>query len=263
MPSDRIDTALSAVYARSESDAQRTAREQHCQDLEQQLADLHAARPLVPRRSSFWRALLGVRRLAVASVVFAALAIGACQVPVEMELVMGHQMRFVLPATDDIHRQIESLTGEIQAFAPVEKIEVQIHKSSEDDRMVVQLGVWGEGVEPEQVFAHLRARLPILEEAQCDALPLAGTVRTTLGDRLGHDLFHLALDQKNVEQARAAVLEELAASGFDGDAQVTVEEDDGHRRIEIRLHQQEVLPNGDTADQVLEEEIEKEYKIHR
>jgi len=263
MQSDPIDTALSAVYARSESDAQRLTREQHCQDLEQQLAALHANGPIRPKRSPFWQSLLGVRRLAVASVVFAALAIGACQVPVEMELVMGHQMRFRLPATDDIHRQIQDLTGEIEAFAPVEKIEVQIHKSSEDDRMVVQLGVWGEGVDPERVFAHLRTRLPILEEAECDAKPLAGTVRTTLGDRLGHDLFHLALDQENVAHARAAVLEELAASGFDGDAQVIVEEDGGHRRIEIRLHKQEELPTGGDANQVLEEEVEEEYEIRR
>jgi len=262
MPSDPIEPALSAVYARSEADAQRMAREQHCQDLEQRLVALHGASPVAPKRSAFWRAGLGLRRLAVASVVFATLAIGACQVPVEMELVMGHQMRFRLPATDDIHRQVESLTGEIQAFAPVEEIEVQVHRSSEDDYMVVQLGVWGEGVDPERVFAHLRDRLPVMQEVECDAQPLAGTVRTTLGDRLGYDFFHLALDQENVESARAAVLEELAASGFDGDAHVTVEEGDGHRRIEIRLHKQEEIPTGEQPKKIIEEEIEEEYEIH-
>lgn len=250
------------MYNRPESEVQRAGREAHCQRLEQTLLAQFAAQPVAPKRSRLWGFLFGARRFAVASLVFAALAVGACQMPVEMQLVMGQQMRFVLPATADMHQQIEKITREIEDIAPVEKIEVQVQQSSEADHMVVSLGVWGEGVDPEQVFDHLRTNLPMLEEVQCDAQPLAGTVRTTLGDRLGHQLFRFALDQKNVEDARAAILQELTASGFDGDAQVTVEDGgDGHRRIKIKLHKQEELP-GSGEGKLIEQEIEEEVEIH-
>ncbi len=262
MPSDRHDTVLRAMYSRSESDSERVRREKHCHTLEHQLLSQFASRPAPREHSRFWGFVFGARRFAVASVVFAALAIGACQMPVEMNLVMGQQMRFVLPATDDMHDQVRQITREIEEIAPVEKIEVQIQRSNTDEHMVVQLGVWGEGLDPEVVFDHLRTKLPILEEAECDAQPLQGTVRTTLGDRLGHDLFHLALDERNVEDARAAILREIEASGFDGDAQVTVEEGGGHRRIQIKLHQQQEL-EGSPSGVAIEEEIEEEVEIQK
>ena len=251
MPSNSIDRLLRALYRRDDADA--TSRESPRAATTQRAMDAYLRRYPEERRGGFSSGSL-MRQVALAAAVLLVLMIGACQVPVAVQLNLGQRMHFVVPATPEIKARVDGLVDTVRGLSRVDKVEVRVrHEGGETMR--VTLGVWGEDLDPQAVYEGVVAAYPELEILDRESAPLEATVHTTLGDKLRHDLFQRALDEQSVEEARAAILEQLAADGFQGEAEVVVEEqEEGKRRVEIKLR-------SPGAEDVAEVELETEDEL--
>lgn len=209
--------------------------------LEERLAGLHEAQ-YGARRSgggpvSPWPGLTLAARLAIAGVAFTVAGLAACQIPVDVELELGRRLVFQVPSGPDAMRTIEALGRDLERRTGAEQIEMRIHHFG-GPMMEARLDVWGENLDPAAVEAVL-AEYDFTADDVAD-LSLEGTVRTTWGDRLGHDLLDLDLDldSMDVAEARRQIIEHLEAEGVHGTMDVRVEDDDdGHRRVEIRVEE--------------------------
>jgi hypothetical protein len=175
-----------------------------------------------------------VGRLALASAALTVAGVAACQIPVDVELELGRRVVFEVPAGPDAHDQIERVMQEFERRSNAESIELRVRHTG-GETMQATLDVWGSTLDLAAVDAVLDEHGFTPDDVE--DLALAGTIQTTWGDRLGHELFNLELelDHLDVDQARQAILDQLEAHGFDGDAEVEVEVGDGIRRVEIRL----------------------------
>jgi hypothetical protein len=188
------------------------------------------------RPGSSWPALTLAARLAIASLALTVAGVAACQIPVDIALELGHRVAFELPVDDQAHARIEAIAQAIEDRAGVESIEVRIRGFDDAPTIAATLDIWGPALDLEVVHAILTEHG--LAPEQVEMLPLAGNVRTTWGDRLGHDLFDLELDLEsmNVVEARREILDQLEAQGFTGEAEVhVVDQGEGKRSVEIRL----------------------------
>ncbi len=231
MPSNSIDRLLRALYQRRALEPSADERETSARRAMSAFDQRYPARVVggAPRRPPL------MRQIAIAAAVLLILSIGACQVPVDVQMNLGQRMHFVLPATPELKARVHELVNTVRGLAEAEKVEVHVLDDG-GETMRLTLGVWGERVDPQVVFEGVIAAYPELEILEREAAPMEATVRTTLGDKLRHELFARALDQHSVEEARAAILEQLASEGFVGAAQVVVEDEgDGKRRVEIKL----------------------------
>ena len=175
-----------------------------------------------------------VGRLALASVALTVAGVAACQIPVDVELALGYRFVFDVPADDPA--RAEALGRELEATG-AEGIEMRIHHDG-GPTMEATMTVWGTSLDADAIAAVIAEQGLEVRGVE----PLEGEVRTTWGDRIGHDLFDLELDldAMDVDEARRAILDQLAAQGFAGEAEVHVEDQDGHRRVEIRLRESEI-----------------------
>ena len=209
--------------------------------LEDRLASLHE-RQYGGRRSgggpvSPWPGLTLAARLAIAGVAMTVAGLAACQIPVDVELELGRRLVFQVPAGADAMQIIEALGRDLELRTGAEKIEMRVHHFG-GPTMEARLDVWGENLDPAEVEAVLADYDFTTEDVQ--DLSLEGKVRTTWGDRLGHDLLDLDLDldSMNVAEARRQIIEHPEAEGVRGTMDVRVEDDeDGHRRVEIRVEE--------------------------
>jgi len=177
-------------------------------------------------------------RPALAAMILLALGIAACTVPTSYEVGVGQKLSIALadkgatddalePALRDISTYLESLPGVEQAG-----IEVRVMGGE----TVIDLMVWGQDLEAGDLAADLRARFPLLADADIATEELAGTVQGSLAQAFGHAAFGLEIDAGTAEEARQQILQQLAAQGFGGDAQVeVVDEADGRRTIRVEL----------------------------
>ncbi len=209
--------------------------------LEERLAAAHE-RQYGERRSgggpvSPWPGLTLAARLAIAGVALTVAGVAACQIPVEVELELGRRLVFEVPAGPDAEQLIEALSLDLEGRTGAEKIEMRVHHFG-GETMQARLDVWGEHIDLdvlEQVLADHG-----LSADEVEDLSLEGSVRTTWGDRLGHDFLDFELDLRDVDvaEARRRIIEHLEAEGVHGTMEVKVEDtDDGHRRVEIRVEE--------------------------
>ncbi len=232
---DRFTTRLRRLFgarARLDRHADRAKREA----LEQRLLAQHGQRYPAGPTLATPRSLALVGRLAVASVALAVAGIAACQIPVGVELELGRRVVFEVPADDpaEADARIEAVMQEFERRSNAESIELRVRHHG-GETMQATLDVWGSALDLDAIEAVLDEH-GFTANGNIEDLALAGTVRTTWGDRLGHDLFDLDLDLESmdVEQARQAILDQLDAQGFVG-AEVEVESGEGMHRVEIRL----------------------------
>jgi hypothetical protein len=195
---------------------------------------------LYPRKEPVRMTLnsLSVRKFLLASAAVLILGAAACVAPVDMEVDMGRRVTIQ-------YKKAEGAPGPQQIAEAVRGVEgnakqVEIHAIKHGDDVVVSVDMWGDDLPEGPLADKLKAKLPSLENATIQEQPLISKVRGTLGQKLGHDLLNLdVLDTDDVETARQKLLQQLAASGVQGEVDVQVEGDANHRTVRIRAKQEE------------------------
>jgi hypothetical protein len=203
----------------------------------------------MPERERGWSTWLRLPRFALAGVLGAAVAVGACVMPAEYPVALGYGFEITLPAERWAELDPEVIALHLDDQPGVERIEIRVHRTQEehadargvtvDDDMRMQLFVFGDAVDSDAILTDLRESFPELADAELRDVPLSGTVRGTFGGKLSHDLLDVVIDQHGVEEAERRVLAALAAEGIAPEnARVDITEErgaDGARRIEVRI----------------------------
>lgn len=188
-------------------------------------------------------------RLALASVLGVALAVGACALPSEYPVDLGQGVEIVLSAERFAELDPEQIAAHLGEEMGAERIEVHLSHSVEehvgpegelvvDEQVRMQLFALGGEVGSQRGWDALVDEFPALADAEIEQVPLSGVVHGTLGGRLSRDLLDLTIDRHGVEEAEARILAELRAEGIapaDAKVDITTSEEDGHRRIEVRV----------------------------
>jgi hypothetical protein len=167
-----------------------------------------------------------------------ALGIAACTVPTSYEVGMGQKLSITLAdkgaACSDLEPALHELSTYLDAMPGVEQAGIAVRVMG--GATTIELMVWGQDLAAGDLAADLRARFPLLADAEIATEELAGTVRGSLAEAFGHAAFGLEIDAGTAEEARLQILQQLAAQGFGGDAQVEVVDDaDGRRTIRVEL----------------------------
>jgi hypothetical protein len=169
-------------------------------------------------------------RWALGTFLVALLGVGACEVPTSYQVEMGKQLQLqtevaALDVTPD--RLMQSLQG----VDGVDDVSVSLSHGPQGSSLLAT--VWGHELDADALIAALRAADPGLASATVDVKPLEGTAHGSLADRLGKTLFDIEVSGETADEIKAEIMAQLAAQGFDGDAQVEVLTDGDTRTITI------------------------------
>ena len=183
-------------------------------------------------RTSYWT------RPALAVMVLLALGIAACTVPTSYEVGMGQKLSITLAGKtiEDgaLEPALREISGYLDGLPGVEQAGIAVRVMG--DATTIDLMVWGQDLVAGDLAADLRARFPLLADAGIETEALNGTVKGSLAQAFGHAAFGLEVDAGTAEEAREQILQQLAAQGFGGEAQVEVVDDaDGRRTIRVEL----------------------------
>lgn len=231
MPSKRIEGALRRLLG------PRSAVPEPTPQLEAELlADFDRRYPQRSGAGGFGLlSFARMHRFALASVLFLIGTIGACYAPAEVEVPLGVTVEFTSQGED--HEQVvREMIEYVRESTGATEIGVEAYKK-DDGPLMIRLRVWGD-VPTEGLDEELLEVFPHLEEADLSAVQMEGTVETTLGRRLGHQLRLVALAEDDVEDARAALLLEIAAQGIEGTVDISIDEQNGHKEIRIEVQKE-------------------------
>ncbi|MDI1449655.1 hypothetical protein [Polyangium sp. 6x1] len=178
-----------------------------------------------------------LRKVAFGAAIAAVLGVAACAAPVDVDVEVGRSLTVTYQASEampDPH----AIAQTIESSTKLDTIDVRAHRLGNE--VTVQVEVWGEAL-GEPLAGKLQKSLPALASAKITETPLSGKVESTLGKKLGHDLFDLDItDDDDVEVVRQKILAHLAAQGVEGQVKVEVEGDGkGDRRVKVQVRKGE------------------------
>jgi hypothetical protein len=177
-----------------------------------------------------------------------ALAAVACALPSDYDADLGHRLAIVVAESTDVDpRAIATFVEE--RYAPDElRMAVSQHRTREEgpDGSVIEQGgelrieidAVGEDIDTDEMWEELVDAFPELEGGRLEDEALRTVVHGTLGGRLSHAWLDVVIDRGSIEDAKAQILLQLDAQGFDGQAHVEIVDDedpDGHHRREVRV----------------------------
>lgn len=174
---------------------------------------------------------------------FVAVAV-ACAAPADVEIPVGRSMDVDLSLAGGVeHPDPHAIVEALRGSGRIEDVSVKIEHRG--DAVHMHFDVWGTDLPQDGLADRVRAAVPALANATFHEEALQGSVHSTIGAKLGHELFDLKLGDLDVDAARKRVMEELAKRG-EGDAQVDVEKVDGpngEKGMRIRVEKR-VGPDG-------------------
>jgi len=188
-----------------------------------------------------------LRKVAFGAAIAAMLGVVACTAPVEVDVEMGRSLTVTYKATDAMpepHTVVQALERSTKLD------QVDAHVRRVNDEITVQVEAWGKEIGDEPFAGKLQKALPALASAKITETPLSGKVESTLGKKLGHDLFNINItDDQDVEVVRQKILAQLVAQGVEGKVNVEVEGDGvNERRVKIKICQEDECPPEPTEE---------------
>jgi len=170
--------------------------------------------------------------------------VGACVVPADYELSMGHRMVVELQMSCGEFNP-EALATHVKSEFEITQLMVGVRCAMADGQpesegeVQLVMDLVGD-ISTEAVEVSLVESFPELADASIEFEALDGTVHGTLGGLLSKRALGLELlDRGSAEQTRALILAELAERGFEGTATVDVDVEEEitplGRRVEIRV----------------------------
>jgi hypothetical protein len=229
----------------------------HRQRLEDELLSRH--RILYARKG--WTMYLNPRfpagRLVTAALAVAVLGIAACTIPTSVEQEVGKTLRIALPPGSHDAPEAAALVEAVEASGLASDVLVNLDENK-NGAVGYQLAMWGAAVETDRVVNLLRERFPALERACFSVEELKGTVRTSLAEKIGHAVFSFELDPEHAENFSEQVLMQLREQGFEGHAEVFVDENGEEHVVEIVIEGEMEAPQ-----EIPTEAQQREYELQR
>ncbi len=236
-PSD-FDTTMQDLHKRPTRPAANT----------DQLADELISRHrglFEPRPRSLMNLVANPQFLVLAFV--ALFGIGACTVPTETTVTMGHRLTFSVTPSQipndqagktarllEISDQMESAVAFAETFAGVESI-IEMIRVASGQSATLDLVVWGEGIDRSLMLQSIVERWPVLANAAVEAEELTGTFNSSFARKIGHDLFLIGDLGGSPEEMRDEILQSIYASGFAGEANVQVHRDSTGTDVDVEM----------------------------
>lgn len=249
MPSD-VESVVRRLYARED------AGSEHRDALEAGLVERFEGLSPRPLQAS------GLRRMPRWAMVATglALAVGACMSPSDYAVELGNRVGILVDVETFPSVDVERIVEFVQDEYDLQELRVEVrHERSvhgaqgeepvEEEVMRIQLEMVGDGIDTDEVWSDLAGAFPALEDARMEDVAMKAEVHGTLGGRLAHDYLDWVLDRHGVDEARQRILEDLAARGYEGRAEVEVSDDAGQRRVKVR-----VRGEGAMGEEVVEDE---------
>ncbi len=184
-----------------------------------------------------------VARLAMAGLAVALIGVGACSTSTTTEVEMGQKLTIGLQDKADV--DISTLNGELNRFFGAQPgvDGVSFNVQVVDGSATLEIMAWGQDLDAAALEAALRKDVPLLAGATVRTEPLSGSVRENLLSHLGHTVLGLEVSGETADEIRVQILQQMAAQGVTGDAQVQVEElPDGRRQIKVEVTKEETAP---------------------
>lgn len=179
--------------------------------------------------------------MASAVALFFAVVVGACAVPVDYTVGMGARIGIVLDPDQLEDADPETIGRYLEERYTVENMAMRVrHEMGADGsgKVHIQMDMFGPGIEADAVWADLEDAFPALVGTRGPDMPFEAIVQGTLGGRLAHEYLDVVIDRDGIEAARQRILDDLAAQGLEGTAEIHVEDGPGRRevRVEVQAH---------------------------
>jgi hypothetical protein len=159
-------------------------------------------------------------RVALAAAVVVGLGIAACSMPTESQVEMGKRFSLTLNADGtatrsflEMHQDAHATLEEIKAMPGVESVNVNVMENTQNVTQI-DLMVWGAEVPVAAIQEKLETALAG-GATELELSDLTATVKENWASKLGREVLHIDVASNlSDEEARAAILEQLAASGY-------------------------------------------------
>ncbi len=191
-----------------------------------------------------------IKRPAFVALLLAALGIGACTVPTETEVEMGQRLTYTLDGKEMLGR-IGDLVQFVEVQPGVDEVTINMNET-DGGPLVVDLVVWGRGLDADDLAGRIAGTFPEMDRNRLETERVSTDVKTSLAEKVGHFIFHYEFVAEGTDsEIRAQILEQIYESGFEGDAQVDVNTEEGVTTIGL-----EMIHEGDGVETEDELEIE-------
>jgi hypothetical protein len=246
---DRLMSDLHTLRGNDDASAAEQ-RDRHRRSLEADLlARHHRLYPQRKRWNMIWNMSWAKPLIACLAVLLVGVA--ACNAPTSYDVEMGKQMRLHFDdpaksgdANDELIDQIEAMVAYVDGLPEVDNVLISINEI-EGGPIDAELLIWGQNLDAEQLQQDLVAQFPALADAEISIEALTGSVEGNMGDMIGHALFDIEVEGETAEEIQAQIIAQLLEQGFEGDAVVDVQLEDGQTTINIELNDIEVDGDGE------------------
>jgi hypothetical protein len=186
-------------------------------------------------------------RLALAAAFLLLLGLGACSMPSSYDVEVGQAMAIQFSKElSGPSPEIEAVLADLDGLPGVEGINVNERIGPDGVRLDIRLV--GRNIDADLVVAELQARHPVMADAEISMVPVEQTVEGPLYEKLGHDLFGMEFTIEvcgdTPEEMEQYILDQLAADGFEGEADVEVIMDEETGQVEILMELGEDCESG-------------------
>jgi hypothetical protein len=151
---------------------------------------------------------------------------------------MGKQLSFEIPPNSDGVDKLMSKTKEMAALLEsrpgIDEVNVRVSETLGGPSNV-DLLLWGHGVNARAIAQEMQESFPELAQASVEITDLKGEIKENLGSKIGRVVLNLDMGDATEEELRVQILEQLAAQGFQGDADVKVSRDGDFTTIGVEL----------------------------